>query len=195
MTGSATPGHLTSFKVGGHFGAKGSSLNDRGAGDPLRRFSYASERSRSGTWSHDRHTESCKPNKTKQNKMGRVARPAQPVASPGCHSVAHCQWIGHKVAGLSRHRDPTLASHLRALSGDASAPIDTIPPSEFCRRTTHDDGRRCFWTPCEDVCRRGLLSCCCGPAPARSKPDRARSRHGHESVKVGQMRRGRINRP
>ena len=67
MTGSAMPGHLTSFKVGGHFGAKGSSLNDRGAGDPLRRFSYASERSRSGTWSHHRHTESCKPNKTKQN--------------------------------------------------------------------------------------------------------------------------------
>ena len=62
------PGHLTSFKVGGHFGAKGSSLNDQGAGDPKRRFSYASERSRSGTWSHHRHTESCKPNKTKQNK-------------------------------------------------------------------------------------------------------------------------------
>ena len=62
------PGHLTSFKVGGHFGAKGSSLNDRGAGDPKRRFNYASERSRSGTWSHHRHTESCKPNKTKQNK-------------------------------------------------------------------------------------------------------------------------------
>ena len=68
MTGSAMPGHLTSFKVGGHFGAKGSSLNDRGAGDPKRRFNYASERSRSGTWSHHRHTESCKPNKTKQNK-------------------------------------------------------------------------------------------------------------------------------
>ena len=68
MTGSAMPGHLTSFKVGGHFGAKGSSLNDRGAGDPIRRFNYASERSRSGTWSHHRHTESCKPNKTKQNE-------------------------------------------------------------------------------------------------------------------------------
>ena len=54
--------------VGGHFGAKGSSLNDRGAGDRVRRFNYASERSRSGTWSHHRHTESCKPNKTKQNK-------------------------------------------------------------------------------------------------------------------------------
>ena len=52
--------------MGGHFGAKGSSLNDRGAGDPKRRFNYASERSRSGTWSHHRHTESCKPNKTKQ---------------------------------------------------------------------------------------------------------------------------------
>ena len=63
------PGHLTSFKVGGHFGAKGSSLNDRGAGDPKWRFSYASERSRSGTWSHHRHTESCKPNKTKQNRQ------------------------------------------------------------------------------------------------------------------------------
>ena len=46
------PGHLTSFKVGGHFGAKGSSLNDRGAGARERRFNYASERSRSGTWSH-----------------------------------------------------------------------------------------------------------------------------------------------
>ena len=69
MTGSAMPGHLTSFKVGGHFGAKGSSLNDRGAGDPLRRFNYASERSRSGTWSHHRHTESCKPNKTKQKNV------------------------------------------------------------------------------------------------------------------------------
>ena len=68
MTGSAMPGHLTSFKVGGHFGAKGSSLNDRGAGEPIRRFNHASERSRSGTWSHHRHTESCKPNKTKQNK-------------------------------------------------------------------------------------------------------------------------------
>ena len=67
------PGHLTSFKVGGHFGAKGSSLNDRGAGDPKRRFSYASERSRSGTWSHHRHTESCKPNKTKQNKTSASA--------------------------------------------------------------------------------------------------------------------------
>ena len=62
------PGHLTSFKVGGHFGAKGSSLNDRGAGARLRRFNYASESPRSGTWSHHRHTESCKPNKTKQNK-------------------------------------------------------------------------------------------------------------------------------
>ena len=62
------PGHLTSFKVGGHFGAKGSSLNDRGAGDRLRRFNYASESPRSGTRSHHRHTESCKPNKTKQNK-------------------------------------------------------------------------------------------------------------------------------
>ena len=61
------PGHLTSFKVGGHFGAKGSSLNDRGAGARLRRFNYASESPRSGTWSHHRHTESCKENKTKQN--------------------------------------------------------------------------------------------------------------------------------
>ena len=29
--------------MGGHFGAKGSSLNDRGAGRRLRRFNYASE--------------------------------------------------------------------------------------------------------------------------------------------------------
>ena len=36
MTGSAMPGHLTSFKVGGHFGAKGSSLNDRGAGEAIK---------------------------------------------------------------------------------------------------------------------------------------------------------------
>ena len=36
MTGSATPGHLTSSKVGGHFGAKGSSLNDRGAGEAIK---------------------------------------------------------------------------------------------------------------------------------------------------------------
>ena len=82
------PGHLTSFKVGGHFGAKGSSLNDRGAGDPKRRFSYASERSRSGTWSHHRHTESCKPNKTKQNKIsiynygGYTGISASPTACP-----------------------------------------------------------------------------------------------------------------
>ena len=67
------PGHLTSFKVGGHFGAKGSSLNDRGAGARLRRFNYASESPRSGTWSHHRHTESCKPNKTKQNKTEETA--------------------------------------------------------------------------------------------------------------------------
>ena len=43
MTGSAMPGHLTSFKVGGHFGAKGSSLNNQGAGARERRFNYASE--------------------------------------------------------------------------------------------------------------------------------------------------------
>jgi len=91
--------------------------------------------------------------------------------------------------GIEFLRSPVM----RALSGDASVSIDTSSPSEFYRRTTHDDGRRCFWTPCEDVCRRGLLSCCRGPAPARSKPDRPR--HGHELVKVGQMRRDRMNRP
>ena len=63
------PGHLTSFKVGGHFGAKGSSLNHLGAGAPLRRFNYASESPRSGTRRHHRQTESCKPNKTKQNML------------------------------------------------------------------------------------------------------------------------------
>ena len=91
--------------------------------------------------------------------------------------------------GIEFLRSPVMC----ALSGDASVSIDTSPPSEFYRRTTHDDGRRCFWTPCEDVCRGGLLSCCRGPAPARSKPDRPR--HGHELVKVGQMRRDRVNRP
>ena len=91
--------------------------------------------------------------------------------------------------GIEFLRSPVM----RALSGDASVSIDTSSPSEFYRRTTHDDGRRCFWTPCEDVCRRGLLSCCRGPAPARSKPDRPR--HGHKLVKVGQMRRDRMNRP
>ena len=80
------PGHLTSFKVGGHFGAKGSSLNDRGAGRRLRRFNYASESIRSGTWSHHRHTESCKPNKTKQNK----ASPCSiAVAFRSAASIAH----------------------------------------------------------------------------------------------------------
>ena len=55
-----------------HDGAKGSSLNDRGAGDRERRFNYASERSRSGTWSDHRHTESYKPNKTKLNKTSEM---------------------------------------------------------------------------------------------------------------------------
>ena len=76
------PGHLTSFKVGGHFGAKGSSLNDRGAGRRLRRFNYASESIRSGTWSHHRHTESCKPNKTKQNGRSRRSYPEFDLLSP-----------------------------------------------------------------------------------------------------------------
>ena len=66
VTGVAMPGHRHTRR--GCFCTKGSSLNDRGAGDPIRRFIYASGRSRSGTWSHHRHTESCKPNKTKQNK-------------------------------------------------------------------------------------------------------------------------------
>ena len=91
--------------------------------------------------------------------------------------------------GIEFLRSPVM----RALSGDASVSIDTSSPSEFYRRTTHDDGRRCFWTPCEDVCCRGLLSCCRGPAPARSKPDRPR--HSHELVKVSQMCRDRMNRP
>ena len=71
--GAAVEGDHTSprLKVGGHFGAKpkGSSLNDRGAGDPKRRFNYASERPRSGTWRPTQaHRElQAKQNKTKQN--------------------------------------------------------------------------------------------------------------------------------
>ena len=48
VTGVAMPGHRHTRR--GCFCIKGASLNDRGAGDPLRRFYYASERSRSGTW-------------------------------------------------------------------------------------------------------------------------------------------------
>ena len=106
------PGHLTSFKVGGHFGAKGSSLNHLGAGAPLRRFNNASESPRSGTRRQHRQTESCKPNKTKQNHgpscrkiwvatlpacgLGQIqpethrgerahSAPARPAANPGHH--------------------------------------------------------------------------------------------------------------
>ena len=67
VTRVATPSHCLSRQ--GCFCTKGSSLNYQGAGEPLRCFSYTSERSCSSTWSHHRHTESCKQNKTKQNIM------------------------------------------------------------------------------------------------------------------------------
>ena len=85
VTGVAMPGHRHSRR--GCFCTKGASLNDRGAGDPIRRFYYASERSRSGTWSHHRHTESCKPNKTKQNKTVRKSFGSLTV-------VARIVWVG-----------------------------------------------------------------------------------------------------
>ena len=66
LPGSQCPG--TVFLRRGCSCTKGSSLNDQGAGRRERRFNYASESIRSGTRSHHRHTESCKPNKTKQNK-------------------------------------------------------------------------------------------------------------------------------
>ena len=77
--GAAVEGDHTSprLKVGGHFGAKpkGSSLNDRGAGDPKRRFNYASERPRSGTW---RPTQAHRELQAKQNKTKHVPRPPTP---------------------------------------------------------------------------------------------------------------------
>ena len=105
------PGHLTSFKVGGHFGAKGSSLNDRGAGDPIRRFNYASERSRSGTWSHHRHTESCKPNKTKQNNGLRAAWQVKPASSRPhwVHRLRYCAYPYLLLRNRASNSPPALS--------------------------------------------------------------------------------------
>ena len=76
-------------------------------------------------------------------------KPAQSVASPGRLSVA--SWIGREIVGLSQHRDPALASQLRALSGHASVLIDTIPPSEIYRRMTLEEARQHCLALCEDV--------------------------------------------
>ena len=83
--------------------------------------------------------------------MGQEAKPMQPIASPGRLSVA--SWIGREVAGLSRHRDPALASQLHALSGDASVPIGTFPPSEIYRRMTLDGARQRCLAPCKGVAK------------------------------------------
>ena len=66
------PGHLTSFKVGGHFGAKGSSLNDRGAGEAIKalqlRVGKIPQRYLEPPQAY--RELQAKQNKTKQNSLG-----------------------------------------------------------------------------------------------------------------------------
>jgi len=127
-------------------------------------------------------------------RIARVPRPAQSVDSPGRLSIV--RWIGREVAGLPASSSCARQScaHFLAMHQCRSTLAHLQSFIAGQRTTTADDvSGPLVRTPCENVCRRGLLSCCRGPAPARSKPDRPR--HGHELVKVGQMRRDRMNRP
>ena len=153
--------------MGGHFGAKGSSLNDRGAGARERRFNYASESPRSGTWSHRRHTESCKPNKTKQNKT---------TLSPYAKIVTSRSLASGTLAHHPLHRTQRRRRELgRRTASRESA--DSLPPRATLFLTTSNFSEEPGLAPPPEAIEHPPLQAAIGT-------DRVSRLEGHTAIKA-----------